>query len=215
MKIISVNVGLPREIIVDGRIITTGIFKEPITDRVMARTMNLDGDRQADLTVHGGVYKAVYAYPAEHYRFWREELPEMNLPFGAFGENLTTEGLSEAEINIGDTFKIGEAVLQVTQPRMPCYKLAAKFRRNDIIKRFLHSERSGFYFSVLEEGELGKGDGIEQIHRDEHNVSVRDIVRLYATEKYNLELLGRAIQLEALPMDWRDYFQERINRSKQ
>lgn len=214
MKIISVNVGLPREIIVGGQRITTGIFKAPIAGRVMARTLNLDGDRQADLSVHGGVYKAVYAYPAEHYKFWREALPEMDLSFGMFGENLTTEGLFEAEMNIGDKFRIGAAVLQVTQPRMPCYKLAAKFGRNDIIKRFLQSERSGIYFSVLEEGELGAGDAIELLHRDENNVTVRDIVRLYTTEKYNMQLLRRAVQLEALPMDWRDYFQMRIEKSK-
>ena len=213
-KIVSVNVGLPREITVDGRTVTTGIFKEPIAGKVMARTRNLDGDRQADLTVHGGVHKAIYGYPAEHYRFWRDELPDMDLPFGAFGENLTTEGLSEADVNIGDKFKIGDVTLQVTQPRLPCYKLAAKFGRSDIIKRFLQSERSGFYFSVLEEGELGAGDAIEQVYLDENQVTVRDIVRLYATEKYNVELLRRAVQLEALPQDWRDYFQERIDKTR-
>jgi MOSC domain-containing protein YiiM len=212
MKIISVNVGLPREILIDGHRVMTGIFKEPIEGSVQVRRLNLDGDRQADLTVHGGPYKAIYAYPAEHYTFWRDELPEMNLSFGAFGENLTTEGMVETEINIGDQFKIGEVILQVTQPRMPCYKLAAKFRRQDIIKRFLQSERSGFYFSVIEEGELGAGDSIELIHRDENKVAVRDIVRLYAADKYNMELLRRAVQLEALPEDWRDYFQERIEK---
>ncbi len=214
MKLVSVNVGLPREITVDGQTITTGIFKEAVAGKVMARRLNLDGDRQADLTVHGGIHKAIYAYPAEHYKFWSEALPEMDLPFGAFGENLTVEGLFEAELNIGDQFKIGDALLQVTQPRMPCYKLAAKFGRNDIIKRFLQSERSGFYFSVLEEGELGAGDAIELIHRDENEVTVRDIVRLYATEKYNMEMLRRAAGLEALPEDWRDYFQKRLMKQR-
>ncbi|MEW6126121.1 MAG: MOSC domain-containing protein [Acidobacteriota bacterium] len=212
MKIISVNVGQPREITVDGQTILTGIFKEPIAGRVGVRRHNLDGDRQADLTVHGGVHKAVYAYGAEHYEFWKRELAEMELAFGGFGENLTTEGLVEADTNIGDIFKIGSALLQVTQPRMPCYKLAAKFGRNDIIKRFMQSERSGIYFSVIEEGELGAGDAIELLERDKNEVRVRDITRLYATQKYNVELLRRAVQVEALPVEWRDYFQEQLHK---
>src|SRR5690349_3355803 len=127
MRILSVNVGMPREVEVDGQTVTTGIFKEPVAGRVAVRRHNLDGDRQADLTVHGGKDKAVYAYPSEHYDFWKQELPEMNLPFGMFGENLTTTGLFEKEVHIGDTFKVGTAILQVTQPRLPCYKLAIKF----------------------------------------------------------------------------------------
>src|SRR5919109_1030211 len=152
-KILSVNVSLPKEIDFDRQKVTTGIFKEPVEGRVMMRTLNLDGDRQADLSVHGGPEKAVYVYPSEHYEFWKRELPDMELPWGMFGENLTTTGLFETEVNIGDRFRVGAAEVMVTQPRMPCYKLGIRFGRVDIIKRFLISERSGFYLSVLKEGE--------------------------------------------------------------
>src|ERR1044072_7317644 len=157
MKIISLNVGLPREIVYKDRRIVTGIFKEPVEGRIRARKLNLDGDRQADLKVHGGPEKAVYVYPSEHYDFWKSELPDMDLPWGMFGENFTTTGLLETEVHIGDRFRIGTAELMVTQPRMPCYKLGIRFGRDDIIKRFLASERTGFYSSVLKEGEVGAG----------------------------------------------------------
>ncbi|MCZ6776135.1 MAG: MOSC domain-containing protein [Ignavibacteria bacterium] len=210
MKLISVNVGLPREVIWKSRTVTTGIFKEPIESPVMVRKLNLDGDRQADLSVHGGLDKAVYGYPAEHYDYWRYELPGMNLPWGMFGENFTTEGLLEGAVNIGDRFRIGSSVLIVTQPRMPCSKLAVKFGRDDIVKRFLRSGRPGFYFSVLEEGEISVNDELALISRDENNVTVADITRLYVSEKDNLDLLHRAVQIEALPESWRGYFRHRI-----
>jgi MOSC domain-containing protein YiiM len=214
MKIISVNVGLPREVIWKGRSVTTGIFKEPVEGVIKVRSLNLDGDRQADLTVHGGRDKAVYAYASEHYDYWRKELPEMSLPFGMFGENLTTEGLFEQEVNTGDRLRIGTSLFEVTQPRMPCYKLALKFGRDDIIKRFLQSERSGIYFAVLEEGEVKAGDAIEFISRDENRVTVTDIARLYSSEKGNPDLLRRAIQVPALPESWRDYFLERLEKQE-
>ena len=157
MKLISVQVGLPREVSWEGRTVTTGIFKEPIGGPVMVRTLNLDGDEQADLSVHGGPDKAVYVYPFEHYEYWRKELPGVKLPYGMFGENLTTEGLLEKDVNVGDRFRIGEAELVVRQPRMPCYKLGLKFQRADMVKRFLTSRRSGFYFAVLREGEVQAG----------------------------------------------------------
>src|SRR4029079_19518830 len=172
MKIISLNVGRPRLVMRNDEPVSTGIYKEPVDGRVMLRTLNLDGDRQADLTVHGGADKAVYAYPSEHYGHWRGELPEMELPWGMFGENFTVEGLDESSVNIGDRFRVGEAEVTVTQPRMPCYKLGIKFGRADIIKRFLASGLTGFYFSVRCEGEVGAGDEIELIGRDENNVTV-------------------------------------------
>jgi MOSC domain-containing protein YiiM len=214
MKIISANVGLPREVIWKGRKVTTGIFKEPVEGAIKVRGFNLEGDQQADLTVHGGRDKAVYAYASEHYDYWRKELPEMSLPFGMFGENLTTEDLFETEVNIGDRLRIGTSLFEVTQPRMPCYKLALKFGRDDIIKRFLQSERSGIYFAVIEEGEIKAGDAIEFISRDENRVTVTDIARLYASEKGNLALLRRAIQVPALPESWRDYFLERLEKQE-
>jgi MOSC domain-containing protein YiiM len=212
MKILSLNVGLPREVSWKGRVVTTGIFKEPVEGRVMMRTLNLDGDGQADLSVHGGHTKAVYLYPVEHYEYWRAELPDINLPWGMFGENLTTEGLFEDAVNIGDRFRIGSAEVMVTEPRMPCYKLGIKFERDDIIRLFLASRRSGFYFAVLHEGDVGTGDAIELIGRDENNITVADITRLYVRDKDNLEMLHRAVQVEALPESWRGYFQRQIEK---
>ena len=212
MKIISLNVGLPRLVLRDGEPVSTGIFKEPIAERVMMRTLNLDGDRQADLSVHGGPSKAVYVYPAEHYDFWKRELPDMDLPWGMFGENFTTTGLLETEIKIGDKFRIATAEVMVTQPRMPCYKLALKFDRRDIIKRFLQSERTGFYLAVLKEGEVGAGDEFEPLARDPHEVRVSDITRLYTRKRHNATLLRRAIEAEALPESWRQYFQHQLEK---
>src|SRR5271166_4994560 len=157
VKIISLNVARPRLFVYKGTTINTAIFKEPVSGPVQLRTLNLDGDRQADLSVHGGPYKAVYGYPSEHYPRWREELSGMKLPAGMFGENFTTEGLSESNLHVGDRLKIGTAIVMVRQPRTPCYKLAAKFQRDDMIDLFLRSGRSGFYFSVEQEGTVQAG----------------------------------------------------------
>src|SRR6267142_2634193 len=212
MKLISVNVGLPLIVEWDGGRAETGIFKEPVQGPVILRTLNLDGDRQADLSVHGGVSKAVYAYPSEHYEFWQRELPDMELPYGMFGENFTTEGLREDAVNIGDRFRVGKAELMVTEPRLPCYKLGIKFGRVDIIKKFLQSRRTGFYFAVLKEGEVNAGDEIEPLSRDGNHISIADITRLYAFEKDDLETLRRAVKLEALYESWRGYFQKQIQK---
>jgi MOSC domain-containing protein YiiM len=212
MKLISVNVGPPRDVLYKGKTVRTGIFKEPVSGRIRVRRLNLDGDRQADLSVHGGPSKAIYAYPSEHYRYWSRELPGMDLPWGMFGENFTTEGLLEDLANIGDRLQVGTAEFMVTEPRLPCYKLGVKFGREDIVKRFLHSGRTGFYVAVLREGEVGAGDGIERVGRDPNNISVPDIVRLYLNRSYNkadLELLHRVMALEALPDDWRSYFAQK------
>lgn len=209
MKLICVCVGLPREVRWKEKSVTTSIFKQPVNRRVMLRTLNLDGDRQADLTVHGGVEKAVYAYPMEHYAYWRQELPDEDLPWGAFGENLTIEGLSEREVNIGDRFRIGTAVVMVTQPRFPCFKLNLKFGRDDMVKRFLNSRLNGIYFSVVIEGEIGAGDEIELVSRDENNVTVADIVQIYVREADD-NLVRRAVQVPALADGLRTYFQQQI-----
>lgn len=211
-KLISVNVGRPRLVMRDGEPVSTGIFKEPVTGRVMLRRLNLDGDRQADLSVHGGPSKAVYAYPSEHYEYWKLELPEMELPWGMFGENFTTAGLLERDINIGDKFRVGAAIVMATEPRMPCYKLGLRFGRSDILKRFLASERTGSYFAVLQEGEVGVGDPIELMEKSQNSVNITDITRLYTHEKRNVELLRRAIETEALPESWKSYFQERLEK---
>ena len=215
MKLISLNVALPRIVEYNGGPVATGIFKEPVPGPVMLRTLNLDGDRQADLSVHGGVSKAVYVYPSEHYEFWRAELPEMELPYGMFGENFTTEGMFEERVNVGDRFRIGEAELMVSEPRLPCYKLGIKFGRSDIIRRFLQSRRTGFYFAVLKEGKVNAGDKIQLISRDGNDIAISDITRLYAFERNDLQTLRRAVKLEALSESWREYFQKQIQKLTQ
>jgi len=210
MELISINVGLPREVDWRGRKVLTSIWKTPVEGRVAVRQLNLAGDQQSDLSVHGGPEKAVYVYPSEHYAYWREELPGVDLPWGAFGENLTTQGLREDSVQIGDRLRIGSADFLVTQPRMPCYKLGIRFGREDMLKRFLQSGRSGFYLAVLREGELGSGDPIAFTARDEHGVTVADIAALYTHEADNQPLLRRSVELPALPESWRDYFRKRL-----
>jgi MOSC domain-containing protein YiiM len=212
MKVISVNVGLPREVAVNGATVSTGIFKHAVSGTVRVERLNLVGDRQADLSVHGGPYKAVYAYPSEHYDYWRRELAEDDLPWGIFGENLTTEGLHETAVNIGDRYRFGTAELVITQPRSPCYKLGIRFGRPEMVKRFLHSGRSGFYFAVAQEGEVKAGDSIELLSRDANSLSVFDINKLYASEKNDREMLERAVQIKGLSENWRGYFLERLER---
>lgn len=209
MKIVAVSVGRPRDVTWRGRSVRTSIFKAPVSHRVRVSRVNLAGDEQSDLSVHGGREKAVYAYPVEHYDYWRRELPGVELPWGSFGENLTTEGLLEGDVRIGDRFRVGTAELVATQPRMPCYKLAIRFDDPDVVRRFLESGRSGIYFSVEREGELGAGDAIERLGRDERSLTVADVVSLYATDARNQALLERASEHPSLPAVWREYFRKR------
>jgi MOSC domain-containing protein YiiM len=199
MKIISLNVGRPRIVVDRGREVSTGIFKSPVAGPLMLRTLNFDGDRQADLENHGGVNKAVYAYPSEHYGFWRAELPGTELTWGNFGENLTTEGLSEESAHIGDQFRIGGAIVKVAQPRIPCFKLGIRLGRDDMPKRFLASGRSGIYFSVLEEGLVNVGDAIQLVSRDQNGVTVADVNRAYIHGNEHIDLLRRIVHAEVLP----------------
>jgi MOSC domain-containing protein YiiM len=210
MKLVSVNVGMPREVESRGKIVRTSIFKTPVSGPVRVRQLNIDGDRQSDLSVHGGAHKAVYVYPAEHYVYWRLELPAAALPWGAFGENLTTEGLREETTCVGDRFRIGASELVVTQPRMPCYKLGIRFGRPDMVKRFLQSGRSGFYLSVAQEGEVTAGDPITLVSRAEGSLSVAALVALYSAETANRDLLRRASELQSLPDGWRDHFRKQL-----
>ena len=210
MRIVSLSVGLPRVVEWHGRTVLTSIFKAPVDRRLRVTTLNFEGDEQSDLSVHGGVDKAVYVYPSEHYELWRRELPQADLPWGVFGENLTTEGLLEADIRIGDRFRVGSAEFVATQPRMPCYKLGIRFGRPDIVKRFLQSGRTGFYFAVTLEGEVGAGDPIERIARADEGLTVADVVNLYTVDAENQELLRRATRSSILPEGWRDYFRKRL-----
>jgi MOSC domain-containing protein YiiM len=212
MKVLSVNVGLPRRVLFNGQTVTTAIFKDPVTGPVTLRKLNIDGDKQADLTVHGGLDKAVYSYPEEHYDYWSKQFPDMDFVWGMFGENFTTEGLMEDAVNIGDHLQIGSAKLVATQPRMPCYKLGVRFGHMEIIRRFLASGRPGIYFRVLKEGKVQRGDKMEIVRRDENNVTVKDIVRLYVTRDHvdNIETMRRAIKISALPNGWKYEFQQNI-----
>jgi MOSC domain-containing protein YiiM len=217
MKLLSVSVGLPTEVTWHGSIVvTTAIFKQPVAGRVALRKLNLEGDRQADLTVHGGEFKAVYCYPSEHYAYWRQELPGRDLPTAVFGENFTTEGMSEDSVHLGDRFFIGSAEFVVTQPRLPCYKLGVRFQDDHMVKKFLASARTGFYFAVTREGEVGAGDKITAIARDPNAVPVSEITRLYIAKRFgpdDVASLQRALQVAALPEPWKDYFRERLQKS--
>jgi MOSC domain-containing protein YiiM len=210
MKLISVNVGLPREITVAGKTVRTSIWKYPVQGRIRVSKLNLDGDQQSDLSVHGGVDKAVYLYPSEHYSYWRTQLPDLDLPWGAFGENFTSEGILEDQVTIGDRLRVGSAEFMVTQPRMPCFKLGIRFNRRDMVKRFLESKRSGFYLSVTREGEVENGNAIEFTEKQKTGVTITDIVNLYTIDSENQELLRRATELAALPQSWKDYFRKRL-----
>jgi MOSC domain-containing protein YiiM len=210
MKLISVNVGLPRNVNWHGKVVQTSIWKGPVAQRTYVSKLNVEGDRQSDLSVHGGAEKAVYAYPSEHYSYWRGNLPDIELPWGAFGENFTIEGLLEDHICVGDRVQIGSAEFVVTQPRMPCFKLGIRFDRTDMVKRFLRSKRTGFYFAVLREGEVGAGDPIYFGDRQEGGLTITDIVNLYTVDSENQDLLRRATELPALPDGWKEYFRKRL-----
>jgi MOSC domain-containing protein YiiM len=216
MKLVSVNTGLPREVIWHGRSVNTAIFKQPVQGRVTLGKLNLDGDRQADLSVHGGEYKAVYCYPFAHYDYWKGELPGRELPTGIFGENFTTDGLLESSVHLGDQFNIGSAQVVVTQPRLPCYKLGIRFQSDDMVMRFLVSGRTGFYLAVLREGDVGAGDEIKAIARDPNAVPVSEITRLYVAKRYgddDVASVRRALRVAALPESWKGYFRERLQKT--
>jgi MOSC domain-containing protein YiiM len=215
MKVISLNTGLPREVTWHGISVSTAIYKEPVEGRVPVRKLNLGGDRQADLTVHGGEQKAVYCYPSEHYGYWKRELPGCELPTAVFGENFTTEGLLEDSAHLGDRFAVGSAEFVVTQPRLPCYKLGIRFQDDGMVKRFLASGRTGFYFAVMREGEVGAGDEIKVTARDPNAVAISEITRLYIAKRYAQEdvtYVRRALRVAELPESWKRYFRERLQR---
>ena len=217
MQLISVNVGLPREVAWRGARFATGIYKYPVEGRIALRKLNLEGDRQADLSVHGGEYKAVYCYPLAHYEYWKNELPGHELPPGVFGENFTIDSGLEDEIHVGDSFSIGSAEVVVTQPRLPCYKLGARFQSEDMVKRFFTSRRTGFYLAVTREGEVAAGDEIEAVAPDPNGVPVSEITRLYAEKRYGeseVTSVRRVLQVAAVPESWKQYFRDRLERKR-
>jgi MOSC domain-containing protein YiiM len=213
MKIVSLNIGLPREVEWHGHSVSTGIFKSPTPDRIRLRKLNLDGDRQADLTVHGGEHKAVYCYPVEHYAFWKKKLPGQELPPAAFGENFTTEGMLEEDIFLGDRFAINDAEVVVTQPRLPCYKLGVRFQSDDMVKKFLASRRIGFYVAVTREGEVAAGDEIVPVARNVSVVSIADFLRLFLAKQFtktDAAAIHQLFELPSVPNDWKSYFYDRL-----
>ena len=214
MKLLSVNVSQPKEVSYNGQRIKTGIFKEPVSGRTMMRRLNLDGDGQGDPSVHGGIHKAVYIYPIEHYDYWKGELGRDDLAYGKFGENLTVEGMLEDTVHIGDVFRIGEALVEVSQPRVPCFKLGIKMRDPQIVKPFLQSERVGFYVRVLEEGTVGAGDVIERTRVGEGQMTVKEIVHLRHFDITNMEAAEKAANLPALTPSWRESFEETLVKSQ-
>ena len=217
MKLISVSCGLPREVLWYGSPVSTGIYKYPVEGRVVLRKLNLEGDRQADLSVHGGEAKAVYCYPTEHYDYWRAQLPGRELPPGVFGENFTTDGLLEDSICIGDRLAVGTADTAVTQPRLPCYKLGVRFGSDEMVKRFLASRRTGFYLTVIREGDVSAGDEIRLVARDPNRVPVSEITRLYVAKKYgpqDIASLQHVLRVPALPKSWNQYFRERLEHTQ-
>jgi MOSC domain-containing protein YiiM len=210
MRVLAVNVGLPREVMWRGKAITTSIWKEPAAGRVQLRRLNLDGDRQADLRVHGGPDKAVYAYPSEFYELWSRERPELELGPGTFGENLTTQGLPDAVVSVGDRFRIGTAELVVTQPRLPCFKLGIRMDRDEFVTEFLERGLLGFYLAVVREGEVEAGDEIVELARDPRGFRVAEVARLYVDGRDDVESMRRATGLDVLPESWRDWFRRQV-----
>lgn len=210
MKLLFVSVGVPRDIVSNGRTITTGIYKHSVAGRVRVRTLNIDGDRQADLSVHGGIDKAVYAYPQEHYPFWENELGRHELPPGQFGENLTTSGLLEEDVRIGDIFSIGSAHFEISQPREPCFKLALRTESPGILKRFIQTQRTGFYLRVVQEGDIGAGDQVTRLKTDPQQMTVKEVFDVAYGDSGSRENIERALQMPALADAWRDMFNKRL-----
>ena len=214
MKLVSVNVSRGATVAWKGRNVQTGIFKKPVSGAVHVRRLNLDGDQQSDLSVHGGEYKAVYAYALQHYAWWQEELGR-DLPYGAFGENLTIAEFPEEEVCVGDVIKIGAVELEAVQPRFPCYKLGLRFNDAGMVARFLDSERWGVYFRVLKEGPVAAGDPVEWLYRDPARVPVPELIKLLRAPVSTAASLRRALSATALTPDWRDKLTDNLRKSEE
>lgn len=211
MKIVSIQVGRPREIEFRGKPMTTSIFKSAVQKPVRVGKTNIEGDEQSDLRVHGGPDKAVYAYSFAAYDWWKKNRSDLSLENGAFGENLTLDDIDENRIFIGDSFVVGQAILQVAQPRFPCGKLGAKFNDLSVIKSFTQSRRPGVYFRVLQEGIIQKEDEFKLISQEKIAVSVNEIFELNQQARVSPKRVQEILQLQSLPESWRQDLQELLN----
>ena len=210
MQVISVNVSAVKEVLYRDQPITTGIYKEPVGFRVRVGELGLEGDAQADRRVHGGPDMAVYAYPVQHYAYWQSELDVKKYPFGQFGENLTVSGLREESVRVGDMFRIGSALLQVTAPRIPCYKLALRMEQpNSFILTFQKSGRVGFYLRVIEEGELGVDDPIERVQASDDAESIAGFLKEFTAQTPDPDRIEKILRSPGLPEPWAKHFQKR------
>ena len=213
MKLLSVNVSLPREVPYKGKTVKTGIFKEAAQGRVKLGGLNLEGDGQADLVGHGGIYKAVHVYSIENYDYWKRELGRDDFSYGQFGENFTVEGMPDDKVNVGDVFRVGTALVEVTQPRVPCFKLAMKMEMPNFLKVLMPSERVGFYLRVLEEGEVGAGDVLERVKVGPEQMSVREMFHLLYFAKQKPEGARKALRIPAVSPGWRGSFEEIVGKA--
>lgn len=210
MSILSINVSPPKDVPFGNKTLTTGIYKEPIAGRVMLHSMNLAGDGQADLVAHGGTYKAAYVYSYDNYGFWSAQLDRDDFTYGQFGENFTVAGLLDTDVLVGSIYRIGDALVQVTQPRVPCFKLAHKMGIPTFVKQFMQAQRTGFYLRVLEEGEVGVGDTFELVTPDPVGMSVYDIFHLLYFDKTNVEQAKRALDIDGMSPGWIGSFEEMV-----
>jgi len=213
-RLLSVNVSFPKEILYKNKTVTTGIFKEPVKSRIKVNKLNLEGDGQADLIGHGGMFRAVYVYSYDNYAYWANELNRNDFKFGQFGENFTVEGMLDDDIHVGDRFRIGTTLFEVTQPRVPCFKLAIKMDVEDFYSQILSSGRLGFYLRVLEEGEVGAEDVIEKVHEDPLAMTIQEVNSLMYFDKNNFNGMNNALKIKALSPGWRNTFEERLAKAE-
>ena len=210
MKILSINVSEPKKVTFNGKELITSIYKKPVSNKVTVSSQGIEGDRQADLTVHGGYDKAVYAYSYTHYQTWSEKLNSDFKEYGLVGENLTIDDFDEDKINIGDQFKINECLLQVSQPRIPCYKIGIKLNSREFPKMFSQSGLLGSYLRVIHDGEISTGDVIHKVHSEENSMSIKDIAHLLFVDVKNIELMKQALDIKPLTEEIKEKFRERL-----
>jgi len=210
MKILSINVSEPQKVTFNGKELITSIYKKPVSNRVQVTSQGIEGDRQADLSVHGGYDKAVYAYSYSHYKLWSEHLKKEFNEYGLVGENLTIDSFAENDIRIGDRFKINDCVLQVSQPRIPCYKIGIKMNSRDFPRMFSQSGLLGSYLRVVEEGSIEQGDTIEKIHEENNSMSIKEIASILFVDIKNIELMKKALDIDSLTEEIKEKFRERL-----